>query len=90
MNFPFIATLAFLAGLAALICALFLSAWRYRPRAAEPAADVPADFGPRLTSVRLRYVRWVFAALVVGALGFHAYWGLFATGPLGENPGFAL
>ncbi|HZN10023.1 MAG TPA: penicillin-binding transpeptidase domain-containing protein [Blastocatellia bacterium] len=90
MNFPFIATLAFLAGLAALICALFLSAWRYRPRAAEPAADVPADFGPRLTSVRLRYVRWIFAALVIGALGFHAYWALFAAGPLGENPGFAL
>ncbi|MGH9855737.1 MAG: penicillin-binding transpeptidase domain-containing protein, partial [Blastocatellia bacterium] len=54
---------------------------------AEP--KLPEDFGPRLTSRRLRYVRWAFALMVVAALGFHAYWGLYATGPLGESPVFA-
>jgi cell division protein FtsI/penicillin-binding protein 2 len=34
-------------------------------------------------------VRWAFALLVVAALGFHVYWGLFATGPLGESAVFA-
>ncbi len=50
---------------------------------------MPEDFGPRLTSARLRYVRWAFALLVLAAFGFHLYWGLFATGPLGENTAFA-
>ena len=92
MNFPFIATIALLAGLAWLILTLFVSMWRYRSRAAgqeQAEAKIPEDFGPRLTSQRLRYVRWAFALLVVAALGFHVYWGLFATGQLGENPAFA-
>ncbi len=91
MNFPFIATLILLAGLVWLVLSLFLSAWRYRGRGAEDTAGsaLPADFGPRLTSNRLRYVRWGFAILVMAALGFHAYWGLFSTGPLGENEVFA-
>jgi len=91
MSFPFIATLTFIIGLAVLVFALLLSMWRYRPRAAngdEALKALPEDFGPRVTSTRLRYVRWVFALLVVGALGFHIYWGLFATGPLGENAAF--
>jgi len=88
MNFPFIATIALLAGLAWLILTLFVSMWRYRSRAAgqeQAEAKIPEDFGPRLTSQRLRYVRWAFALLVVAALGFHVYWGLFATGPLGKT-----
>lgn len=92
MNFPFIATIVLLIGLTGLIFALFISAWRYRSRAANPAqtdAKLPEDFGPRLTSRRLRYVRWAFALMVLAALGFHLYWGLFATGPMGENPAFA-
>jgi len=92
MNFPFIVTIVLLIGLAALIFALFVSTWRYRSRAASPDqadAKLPEDFGPRLTSRRLRYVRWAFALLVVTALGFHVYWGLFATGPLGESEAFA-
>ncbi|HKQ80084.1 MAG TPA: penicillin-binding transpeptidase domain-containing protein [Blastocatellia bacterium] len=95
MNFPFIATIALLVGLAGLILALFISTWRYRSRAAisdqsQPAKEkIPEDFGPRLTSRRLRYVRWAFALLVAVALGFHVYWGLFATGPLGESAVFA-
>ena len=78
--------------MAGLILALFASTWRYRSRAAGPdeaEAKSPEDFGPRLTSRRLRYVRWAFALLVAAALGFHAYWGLFATGPLGESAAFA-
>jgi len=92
MNFPFIATLTFIIGLTILVLGLLLSIWRYRPRAAngdEAEKNLPEDFGPRLTSVRLRYVRWAFALLVLGAFGFHIYWGLFATGPLGENKAFA-
>jgi cell division protein FtsI/penicillin-binding protein 2 len=91
MNFSFLATIVLLIGLMGLICALFISTWRYRPRAAggdKPEANRPEDFGPRLTSHRLRYVRWAFALMVVAALGFHVYWGLFTTGPLGENPAF--
>src|SRR5215475_13501555 len=95
MNFPFIATIVLLVGLAGLILALFISTWRYRSRAAvsdqtgQAEAKIPEDFGPRLTSRRLRYVRLAFALMVVAALGFHAYWGLFATGPFGESAAFA-
>jgi cell division protein FtsI/penicillin-binding protein 2 len=88
MIFPFIATLIFVIGLGVLILGLFLSTWRYRPRAADEA-KVPEDFGPRLTSLRLRYVRWAFALLVLTAFGFHLYWGLFSAGPLSENAAFA-
>ncbi|MGH9765895.1 MAG: penicillin-binding transpeptidase domain-containing protein [Blastocatellia bacterium] len=92
MNSPFIATIILLIGLTGLIFVLFISTWRYRSRAAgsDPAeAKLPEDFGPRLTSRRLRYMRWAFALMVVTALGFHVYWGLFATGPLGESAAFA-
>jgi len=92
MSFPFIATIVLLIGLAGFILALFSSTLRYRSRAAHPGqteAKLPEDFGPRLTSRRLRYVRLAFALMVVSALGFHAYWGLFATGPLGESAAFA-
>jgi len=91
MSFPFITTIVLLIGLAGLIFALFISTLRYRSRAAisdQAETKLPEDFGPRLTSRRLRYVRWAFALMVVAALGFHAYWGLFATGPLGESPAF--
>ncbi len=92
MNFPFTATIILLIGLTGLVFALFISAWRYRSRATGPdhaEIKVPEDFGPRLTSRRLRYVRWAFALMVITALGFHAYWGLFATGPLGESAVFS-
>ncbi len=89
MSFSFFATLIFLAGLATVLFALFLSTWRYRSRMADETAALPDDFGPKLTSARLRYVRWAFALLVLAAFGFHIYWGAFATGPLGENAEFA-
>jgi cell division protein FtsI/penicillin-binding protein 2 len=94
MSFPFIATLVLLAGLIGLILSLFLSAWRYRARVvAQTDPNLPPnlqeDFGPRLTSARLRWVRWAFALIVLAALGFHVYWGLFVTGPIGEEADFA-
>lgn len=91
MNISFILTLILIAGCGWLIFSLLLSSIRYRRAAAPDATDsaLPEDFGPRLTSVRLRYVRWAFALLVLAALGAHAYWGLFSIGPLGENPDFA-
>ena len=90
MSFPFVASIIFLLGLGALLVALFLSTWRYRAKTkTENDSDVPDDFGPKLTSQRLRVVRWAFALLVLTALGFHAYWGLFSTGPLSENAAFA-
>lgn len=93
MNFPFVATLVLVIGLMGLILSLFLSAWRYRARtAAQPDPNLPPnlqeDFGPRLTSARLRWVRWAFALTVLAALGFHFYWGLFVTGPISEDPAF--
>jgi penicillin-binding protein A len=92
MSFPFIATLVLLFGLTCLILLLFVSVVRNRARRRNPGQiedDLPVDFGPSLTSARLRYVRWAFALIVLCALGFHAYWGLFATGPLGQNEAFA-
>ena len=89
MNFPFIATLVFLLGIIFLLLSLFLSTWRYSRKVATEASDAPDDFGPKLTSKRLRYVRWAFAAAVITAFGFHVYWGLFAAGPAGENKEFA-
>jgi peptidoglycan glycosyltransferase len=93
MNFPFIATTLLLVGLLGLIFFLFLSAWRYRAHtAAQPDPNLPPnlqeDFGPRLTSARLRWVRWAFALAVFTSLGFHFYWGLFVTGPIGQDPDF--
>ncbi|MFN7944925.1 MAG: penicillin-binding transpeptidase domain-containing protein [Blastocatellia bacterium] len=88
MSFSFFATLIFIIGLSVILFAIFLSTWRYRSHATEDAA-LPDDFGPKLTSARLKYVRWAFALLVLAAFGFHFYWGLFATGPLGENGDFA-
>jgi cell division protein FtsI/penicillin-binding protein 2 len=92
MSFPFIATLIILIGLVWLIISLFRSAWRYRARLGslnQAEANLPEDFGPRLTSKRLRYVRWAFALLVLTALGFHIYWALYSTGPLGVDEAFA-
>ncbi|MDX2040455.1 MAG: penicillin-binding transpeptidase domain-containing protein [Acidobacteriota bacterium] len=94
MNFPFIATLVLLFGLIGSVLSLFLSAWRYRARVAlqtDPnlPSNLQEDFGPRLTSQRLRWVRWAFALTVLAALGFHLYWGLFSTGPLGADADFA-
>lgn len=92
MSFSFIATLILLAGLIWLVFSLLLSAWRYRANVASPTktdANLPDDFGPRLTSARLRYVRWAFALLVLAALGFHIYWGLFVTGPVSQDEAFA-
>ncbi|HEX4948814.1 MAG TPA: penicillin-binding transpeptidase domain-containing protein [Blastocatellia bacterium] len=89
MNFPFIATLVFLGGIIFLLLSLFLSTYRFSRKPPAPVADLPDDFGPKLTSNRLRYVRWAFAVLVIVAFGFHVYWGLFAAGPLGENKDFA-
>ncbi len=90
MNFPFIATLIFIGGIVFLLLSLLLSTWRFsRKPAASDASGLPDDFGPRLTSKRLRYVRWAFAILVVAAFGFHVYWGLFAAGPVSENKDFA-
>jgi cell division protein FtsI/penicillin-binding protein 2 len=93
MSFSFIATQAVIIGLAALVYALSLSTWRYGARAQDPArvpAPLSADFGPALTSRRLRLARWIFALGVLAALGLHAYWALFASGPLGENEEFSL
>lgn len=77
--------------MAGLIIALFISTWSYRSRAAssdQEFSKMPEDFGPRLTSRRLRYVRLAFTTLVITALAFHAYWGLFVTGPFGESESF--
>ena len=93
MSISSLATLIVLVGLAILAGALALSTWRARRRDASAVAPPPgigADFGPTLTSRRLRYVRWATALLVVSALGFHAYWGLFAAGPIREDVDFAL
>lgn len=89
MNFPFIATLIFLLGIIFLLLSLFLSMWRFSRKATDDADNIPDDFGPKLTSNRLRYVRWAFAVLVIAAFGFHVYWGLFAAGPVSENKDFA-
>ena len=89
MNFPFIATLIFIIGMIGLLLSLFLSTWRFsRQPVTSELSDMPDDFGPKLTSSRLRLVRWAFAALVVTAFGFHIYWSLFAAGPISENKDF--
>jgi penicillin-binding protein A len=92
MSFPLIATLIILVGLIWLLISLIFSAWRYRLRDSNVGAveeNLPDDFGPRLTSRRLRFVRGAFALIVLGTLGFHTYWGLFSAGPLGQNVAFA-
>lgn len=87
MSFSFIATLLLLIGLVWVVFSLFQAALRHRrPVDAGPdAQSLPGDFGPLLTSRRLKYVRWAFALLVLAALVFHAYWALFSNGPFGEN-----
>jgi penicillin-binding protein A len=89
MNFPFIATLIFLLGIIFLLLSLFLATWRFARKPITDTSNLPDDFGPKLTSNRLRYVRWAFAVLVLTAFGFHVYWSLFAAGPVSENKEFA-
>lgn len=88
MSFSFFATLLWITGLTLILGAIFLSIWRYRSQTENNAAT-PDDFGPKLTSARLHYVRWAFALMVVAAFGFHVYWSLFAAGPIRENEDFS-
>lgn len=93
MSFSLIATLLFLVGFGALAAALFISARRYA-RQSEPKPTAggmgAAGFGPMLTSRRLRLLRVAAGFIVVFALGFHAYWGLFAAGPVAEDAEFSM
>lgn len=89
MNFPFIATLVFCGGLIFLLLSLMLSTWRHFRQSSSSSEGLPDDFGPVLTSKRLRIVRWFFALLVLSAFSFHVYWALFASGPVSESPEFA-
>jgi len=93
MSFSFIATLLYLLGLTVLAFGLSLLIWRHRRRTGADAprdASIGGEFGPSMTSRRLRYVRWAVVLLAVFAVGFHGYWALFAAGPASENEEFAL
>jgi cell division protein FtsI/penicillin-binding protein 2 len=93
MSFSFIATLLYLLGLTVLALGLSLLIWRHRRRTGPDAArdaSIAGEFGPRITSRRLRYVRWAVVLLAGFAIGFHGYWALFAAGPASENEEFAL
>lgn len=89
MSFPLIATILLSVGLIWALLSLGISARRWRPSTSLEDQAAPSDFGPRLTSQRLGYVRWGFIVLVLVALGFHLYWAFFATGPLGVSESFA-
>ena len=92
MNFSALTTIIIGLG---LIWALFLLAGSLRQfgrasRAGErPDDDLPPEFGPRVTSRRLGYVRWCFVLALLVALGFHFYWAGFSVGPVRVDPAFA-
>lgn len=93
MSFPFIATIIFLSGMIALAYVLLTSIWRSRSRTLNNSPKLEGftdDFGPSLTSHRLRRLRWAVGLLALTTLVFHIYWGLFAAGPIAENQDFAL
>ncbi len=84
MNLATFLTVLIGLGLMVALVALVRS-WRAgsAPETAEPpwGGALPADFGPRVTSRRLRYFRWAFLLLLLLALGFHFYWAFLAAGP---------
>lgn len=86
MILPYILSLIFVIGLA-LISLILLYAALVRRRAADAGAgpDSASDLGPAATNRWLRAIRFVFAAACLIAIGFHAYWALFAAGPLKED-----
>ena len=92
MSFSFVATLLYAAGLTVLVLGLSLALFRSRRRenSGFSEGDVAADFGPLLTSRRLVRLRGVGALLLLMALCFHAYWALFAAGPIRSDDDFAL
>jgi penicillin-binding protein A len=92
MSFSFIATLVYVSGLVLLLLGLSraLLRSRGRPASASGKANVPADFGPMLTSRRLARLQGIGALLILIALCFHAYWALFAAGPIRSDEEFAL
>ena len=88
------ATLIFLVGITLVFLTLMAGLWRTRSRKeidqSDAAEQLVADFGPARASSRLRIVRRFSLVLALGAIGFHAYWALFADGPLRESQDFAL
>lgn len=92
MNISSLLSILVVSGLMAIVWKLSGS-WRSFRSVDElvslAGALLPDDFGPRLTSRRLRYTRWVIALFLAVALGFHAYYALFATGPLRVDPSYA-
>ena len=84
MNLATLLTVLIGFGLLSALVALVRS-WRAGSvrETAEPswADGLPADFGPRVTSRRLRYFRWALLLLMLLALVFHFYWAFLAAGP---------
>lgn len=93
MSFSFFASLMFLGGFAALAAALFIAVLRYKTRAERSLSTAEkgtGDFGPMMTSVRLRSLSVGAGVIVALALSLHAYWGLFAAGPVAEDAEFSM
>lgn len=92
MNISTLLSIIVAVGLLTIVWKLTGSLRRFRS-VDEPlslaGAMLPDDFGPRLTSRRLRYARWIIGLFLAVALGFHVYYALFAAGPLRVDPSFA-
>lgn len=97
MNLSLLLTILLFLGLLRALVVLARLTPRQSPSAGKPGEpeasssqfNFPADFGPILTGRRLGRTRWLIALLVIAAFGLHAYWALFATGPLRVDPAFA-
>lgn len=92
MSFSFLATLLYLAGLAFLVLGVALALLRSRRRSGNASTEGAAstNFGPALTSGRISRLSVIGALLLMTALCFHAYWALFAAGPIHSDEEFAL
>jgi hypothetical protein len=86
MILSYVLSLVFLIGLALVALLLLYAALAGRrvPGAHGPTGAA-TDLGPAATNRWLKLMRYAFGVVCLVAVGFHAYWALFAAGPLKEN-----
>lgn len=79
MIIPAILSLLFSLGLILLAVFLCFAALSGRTR---KASDIDTYIGPVAANRWLSVMRFIFVALAIGVIGFHAYWAFFTAGPL--------
>jgi cell division protein FtsI/penicillin-binding protein 2 len=87
MILPYILSLIFLVGLFIITIVLIYATASRRLKPLPTTTDKAplTDLGPAATNRWLGVIRFVFFAICLVGFGFHAYWSLFAAGPISTD-----